>query len=323
MPAAPKPVMARRSSKRVIYAALLGNVLVALTKFAAAGITGSSAMVSEAVHSLVDTGNEILLLYGLRRAARPPDELHPLGHGRELYFWSFIVTLLIFGLGAGVSVYEGVNHVIAPVRISDAIVNYIVLGIAFVFEGVSWAVAIKEFRSAKGKRGYFETVRQSKDPTMFMVLFEDTAALIGVIIAAAGIAASETFDRPVLDGVASIGIGLLLGVVAMFLAREAKGLLIGEPAASEVVSSICAIARAHPGVERSNGLFTVHLGPEQIVASISIDFMDSLSAADVETLVATIEQRVKSVHPEVVLLLIKPQSAAAFERARALPVKRR
>ncbi|TMA47160.1 MAG: cation diffusion facilitator family transporter, partial [Deltaproteobacteria bacterium] len=212
--------MARRSSRKVVYAALLGNVLVALTKFAAAGVTGSSAMVSEAIHSLVDTGNEILLLYGLRRAARPPDELHPLGHGRELYFWSFIVTLLIFALGAGVSVYEGISHVIAPVPISNSIVNYVVLGLAFVFEGISCGVAMKEFRSAKGKRGYFEAVRQSKDPTMFMVLFEDSAALIGVMIALAGIAASETLDRPVLDGAASIGIGVLLGVVAMFLARE-------------------------------------------------------------------------------------------------------
>jgi cation diffusion facilitator family transporter len=309
--------MARRSSKRVVYAALLGNVLVALTKFAAAGITGSSAMVSEAIHSLVDTGNEILLLYGLRRAARPPDALHPLGHGRELYFWSFIVTLLIFGLGAGVSVYEGISHVVAPVPISDAVVNYVVLGLAFVFEGVSWAVAIQEFRAAKGKRGYFEAVRQSKDPTMFMVLFEDTAALIGVIIAVVGIAASEMFDRPVLDGAASIGIGVLLGVVAMFLAREAKGLLIGESAASEVVSSICAIARTNPGVERSNGLFTVHLGPDQIVAAISVDFIDSLSAAEVEAMVAAIEARVREVHPEIVLLLIKPQSAAAFDRAGA------
>src|SRR5882724_8211174 len=192
-------IMARRSSKRVVYAALLGNILVALTKFAAAGFTGSAALVSEAIHSLVDTGNEILLLYGLQRAARPADELHPLGHGRELYFWSFIVTLLIFGLGAGVSIYEGISHVIAPVPISDAIINYVVLGLAFVFEGVSWGIAIKEFRSAKGKRGYFEAVRQSKDPTMFMVLFEDTAALIGVIIAVVGIAASETLDRPVQD----------------------------------------------------------------------------------------------------------------------------
>src|SRR5262249_48498 len=154
--------------------------------------------------------------------------------------------------------------------------NYVVLGLAFVFEGISWGVAIREFRLAKGKRGYFEAVRQSKDPTMFMVLFEDTAALIGVVIAAVGIAASKPFDLPVSAGVATMGIGLLLAVVAMFLAREAKGLLIGEPAASEVVSSICAIARAYPGVERSNGLFTVHLGPDQIVASISIDFRDTL-----------------------------------------------
>ena len=308
--------MGRRSSKKVVYAALLGNVLVALTKFAAAGLSGSSAMVSEAIHSLVDTGNEVLLLYGLRRAARPPDELHPLGHGRELYFWSFIVTLLIFALGAGVPVYEGISHVIAPVPMSNPIVNYVVLGLALVFEGTSWGVAIKEFRSAKGKRGYFEAVRQSKDPTMFMVLFEDTAALIGVMIALAGIATSETFDLPVLDGAASIGIGVLLGVVAMFLAREAKGLLIGEPATLEVVSSICAIARAHPGVERSNGLFTVHLGPQQIVAAISVDFVDTLSAADVEAIVAAIEERVRNVHPEVVLLLIKPQSAATFARAR-------
>ena len=308
--------MAPRSSKKVIYAALLGNLLVALTKFAAASLTGSSAMVSEAIHSLVDTGNEVLLLYGLRRAAKPPDELHPLGHGRELYFWSFIVTLLIFALGAGVSVYEGISHVMAPVPMSNTVVNYVVLSLAFVFEGVSWGVAIKEFRSAKGDRGYFEAVRQSKDPTMFMVLFEDTAALIGVIIAVVGIALSETLDLPVMDGAASIGIGILLGVVAMFLAREAKGLLIGEPAALEVVSSICAIARAHPGVERSNGLFTVHLGPDQIVAAISVDFVDTLSAADVEAIVAAIEERVRNVHPEIVLLLIKPQSAATFARVR-------
>src|SRR5947199_6355449 len=151
--------MASRASKRVIYAALVGNLLVALTKFVAAGLTGSSAMASEAVHSLVDTGNEVLLIYGLRRAARPPDELHPLGHGRELYFWSFIVTILIFALGAGVSLYQGISHVIAPVPISNSIVNYVVLGLAFVFEGISWGVAMKEFHSAKGKRGYFEGVR--------------------------------------------------------------------------------------------------------------------------------------------------------------------
>ena len=313
--------MARGSSKKVVHAALVGNLLVALTKFVAASITGSSAMLSEAIHSLVDTGNELLLLYGMRRAAKPPDDLHPLGHGRELYFWSFVVTLLIFALGAGLSVYEGIRHVIAPEPMSNVVVNYVVLGLALVFESTSFGVAIREFRAAKGNRGYFEAVRRSKDPTMFMVLFEDTAAVIGILIALAGIAASEAFGLVVLDGVASIGIGIVLGVVAMFLAREAKGLLIGEPAEMEVVTSICKIARAHPGVERSNGLFTVHLGPDQIVAAISVDFVDSLSAADVEKIVAAIEERVKAAHREIVLLLIKPQSAAAFARARlATPV---
>jgi len=212
--------------------------------------------------------------------------------------------------------YEGILHVMAPVPISNPVVNYVVLALALVLEGSSWGVAIKEFRVVKGKRGYFEAVRRSKDPTMFMVLFEDTAAVIGVLIALAGIGASETLGLPVLDGVASIGIGIVLAVVAMFLAREAKGLLIGEPAEMEVVKSICAIARAHPGIERSNGLFTVHLGPDQIDAAISVVFVDTLSAADVEKIVAAIEERVRLAHPEIVLLLIKPQSAAAFERTR-------
>jgi cation diffusion facilitator family transporter len=309
--------MASRASKRVLYAALLGNLLVALTKFVAAGLTGSSAMASEAVHSLVDTGNEALLLYGLRRAARPPDDLHPLGHGRELYFWSFIVTIVIFALGAGVSLYQGVRHIAAPVPISNPMVNYVVLGLALVFETGSWSIAVKEFRSVKGPRGYLEAVRQSKDPTVFVVLFEDTAALIGVAIALAGIAASDALARPELDGAASVGIGLLLGAVAIFLARESKGLLIGEPADSKVVASICAIAREQPGVERVNGLFTVHLGPEQIVAAIAADFTDSLSAADVEAAVSAIEDRVRAVHPEIMLLLVKPQGGAALERVRA------
>jgi cation diffusion facilitator family transporter len=185
--------MSSRAWKRVIYAALAGNLLVALTKFVAAGFTGSSAMASEAVHSFSDTGNEILLLRGLRRAARPPDELHPLGHGRELYFWSFIVTMLIFGLGAGVSLYQGIRHVAAPEPMTRVIVNHVVLGLALVFELGSWSVAIKEFRAAKGRHGYYETVRQSKDPTIFMVLFEDTAAVIGLVIAAVGIASSQVF----------------------------------------------------------------------------------------------------------------------------------
>jgi cation diffusion facilitator family transporter len=309
--------MSSCSSRRVIYAALLGNLLVALTKFGAAASTGSSAMLSEAIHSLVDTGNELLLLYGLRRASRPADERHPLGHGRELYFWSFIVALLVFALGAGVSVYEGVSHILHPVPITNPLVNTIVIGLALVFEGGSWWVALQEFRAAKGELGYLAAVRQSKDPPSFMVLFEDSAALFGLLIALAGTAAAEMLRRPVLDGVASIAIGVLLGVVAFFLARETKGLLIGEGARSEILASICAMARGMPGIEQSNGLMTIHLGPRQIVAMLSVDFANEISAGEVEAIVAALEERVRKQYPEIVILLIKPQSAAEFQRSRA------
>jgi cation diffusion facilitator family transporter len=301
--------MASSESSRVIIAALLGNFLVALTKFAAAAITGSSAMKSEAVHSLVDTGNELLLLYGLRRAAKPPDADHPFGHGRELYFWSFIVALAIFAVGAGASIFEGVRHIRSPVPIKNPAVNYVVLALALVFEGGSWWVAFKQFRAAKGQIGYREAVRKSKDPTTFTVLAEDTGAILGIFIALAGTVAARVLDRPVLDGAASIAIGVLLALIAIVLARETKGLLIGEPARSELVSSICAMARAQPGIQSSNGLFTVHIGPRQVVAALSVDFTDTLSAGEVETIVATLEDRVRKVHPEVVSLLVKPQKA--------------
>jgi len=303
------------SSKKVIYAALVGNLLVAATKFAAAAITGSSAMLSEAVHSLVDTGNEVLLLHGLRRAARPADQAHPFGHGREVYFWSFVVALSVFALGSGVSLYEGIHHVREPVPITRPVVNYVVLALALVFEGASWRVAFKEFRGEKGQQTFLEAARRSKDPTTFMVLFEDSAAVLGLVIALAGTLAAELLDRPVLDGVASIAIGVLLALVAAFLARESKGLLIGEPAQSEVSDAICAIVTAQPGIERANGLFTVHVGPRQVVAGITVDFRDDLTARQVEDIVARVEARVRQAHPEIVSLLIKPQSAAGFEKA--------
>jgi cation diffusion facilitator family transporter len=280
---------------------------VAATKFVAAAVTGSSAMASEAVHSLVDTGNELLLLYGLRRAAKPPDADHPFGHGRELYFWSFIVSLAIFALGACASVYEGLQHLRAPVAIRNPAVNYVVLGLALVFEGGSWRVAFKQFREAMGTLGYWEAVKKSKDPTTFTILAEDTAAILGILIAFAGTVAAEVLGRPMFDGAASVAIGVLLALVAIVLARETKGLLIGEPARSELVSSICSIARAQRGIERSNGLFTVHIGPRQVVAALSVDFTDSLTAGEVETIVADLERRVREAHPEVVSLLVKPQ----------------
>jgi cation diffusion facilitator family transporter len=304
---------AAKSAHKVVHVALAGNLLVTATKFTAAAITGSSAMLSEAIHSLVDTGNEVLLLYGLRRASVPPDEDHPFGHGREVYFWSFVVAVLIFGLGAGLSLYEGIQHVLSPHPIERAAVNYAVIALALVFEGASWRVAYREFRrSIRDDTGVIEAAVRSKDPTTFMVLFEDSAAVIGLLIALGGTIAAETLRAPVLDGVASLGIGALLAVVAGFLARESKGLLIGEPAQSEVVRGICAIARAQPGVERSSSLFTVHVGPRRVVAAISVDFRDDLSAADVERIVADIEQAVHAAHPEVVSLLVKPQGADGF-----------
>jgi cation diffusion facilitator family transporter len=299
--------MAASESTRVVNAALLGNFLVALTKIAAALVTGSSAMMSEAVHSTVDTGNELLLLYGLRQAARPPDADHPFGHGREIYFWSFIVALLFFALGSVVSVYQGLHHIRSPAAIVKPVVNFIVLGLALVFEGASWWVAFRQFRATKGDVGYLEAVRRSKDPTTFIVLAEDTGAVLGIVIALAGTIAAQVLARPALDGMASVGIGLLLGLIAVVLARETKGLLIGEPANSELVSSICAMASAEPGIQRSNGLFTVHMGPRQVVAALSVDFKDTLSALEVERIVASLEDRVRKAHPEVVSLLIKPQ----------------
>ncbi len=303
--------------RRVIYGALLGNLLVAATKFCAAAFTGSSAMLSEGVHSLVDTGNELLLLYGMRRAARPADQRHPLGHGRELYFWSFMVSLLIFAIGSTVSVYEGVERILHPASISTPAVNYAVLALGMLFEGSSWWVALGEFRRAKGDDGYLDAMRDSKDPPTFMVLFEDSAALIGLAIAAAGTAAAQISRMAVFDGLASVAIGVLLFTVAVLLTRETKGLLIGEGAREEVVASICSIARGLPGVESANGLYTVHLGPRQVVAGLSVHFADHLTAAQVETIVARIEAGVRKVHPEIVSITVKPESVAAYQASQA------
>jgi cation diffusion facilitator family transporter len=294
----------------------LGNLAVAMAKFGAAAFTGSAAMLSEAVHSLVDTGNELLLLYGIRRAARPPDEAHPLGHGRELYFWSFIVALLIFALGAGVSIVEGIERVRHPSPVVNPTVNYIVLGLSFLFEGASWCISLKQFRARKGSLGYLEAVRRSKDPPSFIVLFEDSAALVGILIALIGTYASEALRQPVFDGLASIAIGLVLAVTSMLLARESKSLLIGEAARPALVRSICRMAAEQPGIERVNGVITVQMAPHQVFVALSVDFADHLTASDIEAAVAGLEERIKKAHPDVAAVFVKPQTAATFQRAR-------
>ena len=301
------------SSKTAVYAALIGNLLVAATKSVAAVWTRSSAMLSEAVHSFVDTGNEVLLLHGMRRSARPPDPDHPVGYGRELYFWSFIVALLVFALGAGVSAYEGVIHILHPEPIRAPTVSYVVLGLAFVFEGGSWLVALRHFRRVKGTLGYYEAFRRSKDPPSFMVLFEDTAALLGILIAAVGTFASVRLREPALDGVASILIGLVLGATAALLARESKSLLIGERADRALDRDIGRIVEA-VSAARVNGVLTVQLAPDQILAALSLEFADDLRAPQIEEAVVRIEEQVRSAHPEVVRLFIKPQTPGRFKR---------
>ena len=271
-------------------------------------------MLSEGVHSLVDTTNEVLLLYGLHRAAKPPDRTHPFGHGRELYFWNFIVALLVFALGTGVSGYEGVSHIRHPEAITDATLSYIVLGVAFVLEGTTWIISLRHVRASKGDVGYLEAFRRSKDTSVFTVLFEDSAALLGLLIAAVGIFAAQRLGDPRLDGVASIGIALVLATAAILLARETKGLLIGEPADPRLRQSIADIASADPGVRKVNGVLTAQLGPNQVVANVSAEFNDELSTLQVERCIDRIEREVRSAHPEVVGLFVRPETSEGWLR---------
>jgi cation diffusion facilitator family transporter len=299
--------MAVSGSRKAIFAALAGNALIAVTKFAAASYTGSSAMLSEAIHSLVDTGNQGLLLYGMKRAARPADKLHPFGYGIELYFWAFVVAILIFGVGAGVSFYEGIDKLQNPHPVTSPHINYIVLGLAMAFESVSWWVAFREFRKTKGEHGYFEAVRLSKDPTVFTVLFEDTAAMLGLIVAFIGILLSQLLDLPVMDGVASLVIGGILAVTAAYLAYECKGLLTGESAGRAVVSEIERIITGEPDVYRVNELLTMHFGPHDILLNVSLDFSDRLSSAEVEKNVSALELQIKTRFPDIKRIFIEAQ----------------
>ncbi len=296
------------AAKLSVYAALASNLAIAAVKFAAAAATGSSAMLSEGVHSLVDSTNELLLLYGIKRAARPADTNHPFGHGRELYFWSFIVAVQVLVVGAAVAGYQGVNHILHPEPIRNALTNYIVLGASFIFEGVSWWFGLKAFRATKGLQSYAEAFRNSKDPTTFIVLFEDTAALLGLLIAAAGIAAAHVFDAPRFDGAASIGIALVLLVSSLLLARETKALLIGETAHSELRDAILRVAGEDPDVRCANGVLAVQLGPNQVVAALSLEFHEALSAKEIERCVNRIERSICAAFPDVVTLFVKPQS---------------
>lgn len=304
------------SSKIVIYAALIGNFLIAVTKFAASTITGSSAMLSEAIHSLVDTGNQGLLLWGIRRSRQPADSKHPFGYGMELYFWAFVVAILIFAVGAGVSMYEGIHKLSATEPIKSPFINYIVLTLAMIFEGVAWTIAYKAFNRQRGSRGLIQAVRRSKDPTVFTVLFEDTAAMLGLIVAFIGVACSQYFGNVMFDALASIGIGLILALTAVLLAYESKGLLIGEAAGASVIRNIREIINRNNEILSINELLTMHMGARDILLTLSLDFVDGISATRVEELISALEQEIKTRNPEITRVFIEAQSIRGHQASK-------
>lgn len=287
------------SSKKAIYAALVGNGLISVTKFAAATFTGSAAMMSEGIHSLVDTANQGLLLHGLRRANLPPSKLFPFGHGKEVYFWSFVVAMLIFAMGGAFSVYQGIKHLADPSPINNVFINYIVLGSAVLFElGALW-VALKEFNLSRGDTGVYEAIREGKDPTLFVVLFEDSAALIGLLVAMLGLALYQITGDPIYDAMASIVIGVVLIGTAYWLALESKNLLIGESAHPAIETSIEEIFAGDIRIDGVNDIATLHMGPEYILVTLSADFASGLGSDDLEKAVADLGDKVRGVDARI------------------------
>ena len=302
----------KAENNKVLVLALAANVGIAAAKFGAAALTGSSAMLTEGVHSLVDSSNQLLLMYGQKRAAKPADEIHPGGYGRELYFWSFVVALLVFALGAGVSIYEGVLHFLSPEHAVSPLIAYGVLGVAFLLEGGSTFAAFRAFNSARGGKGWWQSLVSTKDATTVIVLLENGAAMAGILIAALGLALSQLTGDPRFDGVASVLIGLLLAVVAIFLAREAKGLLIGEAADPELVAGIRRAVSCE-GVKGVGEIMTIHNAPDQIVAAVNVDFDNRLSAADVERIVAEIEETLRGRFPAIYRVYVRPHEDAGLK----------
>lgn len=302
--------MSESNSKTVVLAALTGNFLIAISKFVVSTITGSTAMLAEGIHSVIDTGNQGLLLYGMRRARKPPNAKYPFGYGKEIYFWSFMVAVLLFTLGAGISIFEGIEKIRHPHPISHPIANYVVLGLAVLFEGTSWLIAAKEFRRVKGSWGVLEAVRRGKDPNKFLVLFEDTAAIGGLLLAAGGLALVQVTGIEMFDGIASIGIGLILAFSSIWLAVETKGLLIGEAANQYVVAEIERIVGVHPSVAHVNEVPTMHIGPEYVLANISLRFKPGLSGEQVQDAIADMDRRIKQECPTVKRIFIEAERAA-------------
>lgn len=297
-----------QSSTKAVYGALLANIAIAALKFVVAMITGSSAMWSEGIHSSVDTGNQILMLIGLRRSRRPPDRGHPFGHGKELYFWNLLVAVLIFGVGGGVSAYEGILHILHPVSIQTPQWNYLVLSFAFLFEGISLSIALRAFTSMHGHGNLLNNIIASKDPTAYTVIAEDTAALGGVILAALGIFLSDRFHLPVFDGVASVLIGLLLAAVATFLIREGRGLIVGESVDWRTANEIMRLAREDPLVESVSRPLTMYLGPQEALLTLDVQFRGNASANEVAEAIEKMKARLHRRFPDLKRIYVEAES---------------
>lgn len=297
-------------SKLAIYAAAGGNMAIAVAKLVAFTVTGSSAMLTEGIHSVVDTGNQGLLLLGLKRAARPPDAGHPFGHGMELYFWSFVVAMMVFALGGAFSVYEGVHKVMNPEPMSRAWINFLVLGLSILFEGGSFMVAFREHRRRSGPGRFFASLRSSKDPSLFAVLLEDAGALIGLVMALIGISVAVVFDLPQADGYASIGIGVLLTFIAAFMANETRSLLTGEGASAVTVAHVRRILETDPRVEKVIEVLSLHLGPQEILVGVTIDFRDDLPGGAVEDAASELSAQIQACEPAITRLFLRPGEKA-------------
>ena len=302
--------MAAESGKAVI-AAIIGNAAIAAIKFTAGAMTGSSAMISEGIHSMVDTGNGGLLFFGLRRGRRPADDQHPFGHSGEVYFWSLLVAVSIFGIGGGMSIYEGITHIQHPVTLEDPTINYVVLGLAMIFESMSFSVAWRAFRTSKGDRRTLAAIHHGKDPSLFTVLFEDTAALMGLVVAFAGVFLSHQLQRPAFDGLASVVIGLILVVAALWLAAESRSLLVGEAADPGLVREIRSLALADPDVTGLGAVLTMHLGPEDVLLNIEVEFTAGLPAEQIHTVVHRLEAAIARLYPEITKIFIEVESLTA------------
>lgn len=303
------------SSSTVVYAALAGNLAIAATKFVAFALTGSSAMLTEAIHSSVDTGNQGLLLLGLARAKKPPSQTHPFGYGMEVYFWAFVVALLIFALGGAFSIYEGVLKIRQPEPIERAWINFLVIGLAAVFEGASFLVAWKAFKVIRKDTPFLRAIRRSKDPSIFAVLLEDGAALAGLAIAALGVAGSAVFGVAWADGAASVGIGVLLVAVAIFLASETRSLLTGESASPRIVEAVREMLAADPRVDTVAEVLSMHLGPSEILLGVTLDFQDALTAGDIEDAADDFAVRIRAIDARITRVFVRSGRArAAYAR---------